>query len=156
MCLEDGEVCLSLWDTDSVVFDTERSQLTSRGETPYHQKKARHVPGAACTASWTWRTLYRGWRALEDTVPGRESCPCWKTGRFSLPTSLPLFREGSFRGMLMIPTRSSVGTRERRMDRIRMASPFPVWMSCNVRLKKEIRWMKFLHLHSTPATHFWQ
>lgn len=31
---------------------------------------------------------------------------------------LPLFREGSFKGMLMIPTKSSVGTRERRMDLI--------------------------------------
>lgn len=43
---------------------------------------------------------------------------------------LPLFREGSFNGMLIIPTKSSVGTRERRIDLIRMASPFPVWISC--------------------------
>lgn len=51
---------------------------------------------------------------------------------------LPLFKEGSFRGMLIIPTKSSVGTRERRIDLIRMASPFPVWISYNAGLEDEI------------------
>lgn len=62
---------------------------------------------------------------------------------------LPLFREGSFKGMLMIPTKSSVGTRERRIDLIRMASPFPVWISCNARLENKIK--ELLHSHSTPS-----
>lgn len=43
---------------------------------------------------------------------------------------LPLFPVGSFSGILIIPTKSSVGTRERRIDRILIASPFPVWISC--------------------------
>lgn len=50
----------------------------------------------------------------------REPAPCWL---------VPLLMMGILRGMLMIPTRSSVGTRERRMARIRRASPFPLLMS---------------------------
>lgn len=42
---------------------------------------------------------------------------------------VPLLTMGIFGGMLMIPTRSTVGTRERRMARIRSASPFPALMS---------------------------
>ena len=62
---------------------------------------------------------------------------------------LPLFREGSFKGMLMIPTKSSVGTRERRMDLIRMASPFPVWISCKVGLESKINEVSIRPLHPT-------
>lgn len=49
----------------------------------------------------------------------------WMTERIS-----PLWTTGIFRGMLMIPTRSTVGTRERKMARIRSASPLPALMSC--------------------------
>lgn len=64
---------------------------------------------------------------------------------------LPLFREGSFKGMLMIPTKSSVGTRERRMDLIRMASPFPVWISCKVGLESKINEVPTLLLQKPGA-----
>ena len=64
---------------------------------------------------------------------------------------LPLFREGSFKGMLMIPTKSSVGTRERRMDLIRMASPFPVWISCKGDLESKINEVRTLPLHKPGA-----
>jgi hypothetical protein len=87
-------------------------------------KRRRHFPQAACMVIGQWlffcrgRILLRSKQVLEGQAQRKAA-------------SLPLFREGSLRGMLMIPTRSSVGTRERRMDRIRMASPFPVWMSCH-------------------------
>lgn len=60
---------------------------------------------------------------------------------------LPFFKDGSFRGMLMMPTRSSVGTRERRIDLIRRASPFPVWISCKARLKSQITETLTARLH---------
>lgn len=44
-------------------------------------------------------------------------------------TSIPLLMIGILSGILMIPTRSSVGTSERRMARIRRASPLPLLMS---------------------------
>lgn len=53
------------------------------------------------------------------------------------PLLLPLFRDGSFKGMLTMPTKSSVGTRERRIDLIRRASPFPVWISCRAGLESK-------------------
>lgn len=67
---------------------------------------------------------------------------------------LPLFSEGSFNGMLMIPTRSSVGTRERRIDLIRMASPFPVWISCNAGLENDIK--EVPTPLTTPPPNLWQ
>lgn len=39
---------------------------------------------------------------------------------------LPLLTVDSFSGILIIPTKSSVGTRDRRIDLIRIASPFPL------------------------------
>lgn len=66
-----------------------------------------------------------------DRVPTLREWPLGRLQHSLQPLLLPLFREGSFKGMLMIPTKSSVGTRERRIDLIRMASPFPAWMSCN-------------------------
>ncbi len=41
----------------------------------------------------------------------------------------PLASVGIRNGMLITPTRSSMGMSERRMARIRMASPFPAWIS---------------------------
>lgn len=39
---------------------------------------------------------------------------------------LPLLTVDNFSGILIIPTKSSVGTRDRRIDLIRIASPFPL------------------------------
>ena len=50
---------------------------------------------------------------------------------------VPLLVMGILSGILIIPTRSSVGTRERKMARIRRASPFPLLMSW--RREKEMK-----------------
>lgn len=42
---------------------------------------------------------------------------------------VPLLTTGILEGMLMMPTRSNVGTRERKMARIRSASPLPALIS---------------------------
>lgn len=47
----------------------------------------------------------------------------------SPPAIRPLASVGIRNGMLITPTRSSMGMSERRMARIRMASPFPAWIS---------------------------
>lgn len=47
---------------------------------------------------------------------------------------LPLLTVDNFSGILIIPTKSSVGTRDRRIDLIRIASPFPLWISCQKKL----------------------
>lgn len=86
------------------------------------------------------------------TLPTGSCCERVAPGRLaglSSATPLPLFREGSFKGMLMIPTKSSVGTRERRMDLMRMASPFPVWISCKVGLESKINEVPIRPLHPT-------
>ncbi len=46
----------------------------------------------------------------------------------------PLASVGIRNGMLITPTRSSMGMSERRMARIRMASPFPAWISWRRRI----------------------
>lgn len=45
-------------------------------------------------------------------------------------TLLPLLTTGILSEMLMMPTRSSVGTKERKMARILRASPLPLLISC--------------------------
>lgn len=45
-------------------------------------------------------------------------------------TLLPLLTTGILSGMLIMPTRSSVGTKERKMARILRASPLPLFISC--------------------------
>lgn len=89
---------------------------------------------------WSWKKYSTGARGL--------SLSNERTPKGLLEFLLPLFKEGSFRGMLIIPTKSSVGTRERRIDLIRMASPFPVWISYNAGLENEIE--EWSHPHSSP------
>ncbi|KAL0602946.1 hypothetical protein AAY473_029161 [Plecturocebus cupreus] len=104
----------------------ESSWLELRGENSSQEKERDTFPVQPCPAS-----LDLGVAVLEAESYSIQ----WLLGDccFSLQSlSLPLLREGSFKGILMIPTRSSVGTRERRMDLMRMASPFPVWMSWKI------------------------
>lgn len=114
----------------------ENSQLEPGGEERIHQQKRRKTfPGAVCPARRSIEGLY--W---QTEVWPWESSPQWGLAALNPKLLLlPLFREGSFKGMLMIPTKSSVGTRERRIDLIRMASPFPVWISCNAGLENKIK-----------------
>lgn len=67
----------------------------------------------------------RGVRGALRTHPPPPSI----TPLLSPAPSTPLPRVGICSGRLMMPTRSSRGTRERRMARIRRASPLPAWIS---------------------------
>lgn len=75
-------------------------------------------------------------------------------------TNIPLLTTGIFRGMLMMPTRSTVGTRERKMARIRSASPLPVLISCerNIQVRPGQRSLLLLSIFitSTQGCAWWK
>ena len=148
---EDSEVWAShIYRTRSREISTQRSRGekqaagAGRRELLTTRKRARSCPCEACPAVGGREDPCTAHRVLlRAGGPGEAG----RTQSSAIP--LPLFREGSFKGMLMIPTKSSVGTRERRMDLIRMASPFPVWISCKVGLESKINEVPIRPLHPT-------
>lgn len=77
--------------------------------------------------------------------------------KIAIKTNIPLLTTGILRGMLMMPTRSIVGTRERKMARIRSASPLPALISCkaiqiwNIQLIisfRSFQWSLLLYIHN--------
>lgn len=150
-CSEDCEIWTvridGTWGTG--VCDTgaeERVAGWSQEERTPHQKKDKTCPLLpAC------RTSLEG-ACAGGQSPDPERVAPGKTQLSLQLLFLPLFREGSFKGMLMIPTKSSVGTRERRIDLIRMASPLPAWISCNAGVENKVKEAPTPPLHPTSRS----